>query len=276
MPDIIQPGPLCGSEQAREAVCIHTKKIYDSCRDKDCIEDLRLYPMQCAQAAIDRAISVRAGRAELLTSSVTVEPVAFNRGYYTVDVRYFYRVSAEAFVGAARPVELSGLAVFDKRSILFGGEGGAKTFSSERTLEELESGEGLRDGLPTAVVEVVDPIVLGMRLVDVGECRPCERELSDVPACICACFNGELAFGGEGKRIYVTLGQFSILRLERDAKLLVPVYGHCMPEKECACGGEEDPCDVFRQVKFPVEEFFPTNQLAGADTYRRGQADDAP
>ena len=30
----------CDTQNIREAVCIHTKKITDSCRDKDCIEDL--------------------------------------------------------------------------------------------------------------------------------------------------------------------------------------------------------------------------------------------
>ena len=67
---------------------------------------------------------------ELLYAYIDVEPVTFNRGFYTVDVRYFYRITADAFVGAARPVEISGLAVFDKRVILFGSEGSAKVFSS--------------------------------------------------------------------------------------------------------------------------------------------------
>ena len=29
--------------RATEAVSVNTRKIFDSCRDKDCIEDLRLY-----------------------------------------------------------------------------------------------------------------------------------------------------------------------------------------------------------------------------------------
>ena len=33
----------CRPEDLREAVSIHTRKITDSCRDKDCIEDLRVY-----------------------------------------------------------------------------------------------------------------------------------------------------------------------------------------------------------------------------------------
>lgn len=35
MPDKIMPGPVDDSRSIREAVCIHTKKIYDSCRERD-------------------------------------------------------------------------------------------------------------------------------------------------------------------------------------------------------------------------------------------------
>ena len=151
----------------REAVCIHTKKIYDSCKDKDCIEDLRFYPTQNCQAVIDRAISIKAGKAELLYVYIDVEPIGFNRGFYTVDVRYYYRVTADAFIGAARPVEVCGLCVFDKRVILFGSEGSAKVFTS--TGKNCGSDiQGLpATTAPTAVVESVDPIILGMKLVEV-------------------------------------------------------------------------------------------------------------
>lgn len=69
----------------------------------------RVYPTRCSQEAIDRALSVKAGTAELLYAYIDVEPVSFNRGFYTVDVRYFYRITADAFVGAARPIEITGL-----------------------------------------------------------------------------------------------------------------------------------------------------------------------
>ena len=67
MPEKVMPGPVQDTACIREAVCIHTKKIYDSCKDKDCIEDLRFYPTQNCQAVIDRAISIKAGKAELCT-----------------------------------------------------------------------------------------------------------------------------------------------------------------------------------------------------------------
>ena len=261
MPEKVVPGPVSDERRIREAVCIHTKKIFDSCKDKDCIEDLRVYPTRGCQEVIDRAVSVKAGCAELLYAYIDVEPVTFNRGFYTVDVRYFYRITAEAFVGAARPVEITGLAVFDKRVILFGSEGSAKVFTS--TGKNCGSDiQGLpATTAPTAVVESVDPIILGMKLVEVCQCHHHDN-CCEIPPAVCACFPEELVTGGDVHRLFVTLGQFSIIRLERDTQLLMPAYDYCMPEKDCDCGcdcRQEDPCELFRKVQFPVGEFFPPN-----------------
>lgn len=261
MPEKVVPGPVSDERRIREAVCIHTKKIFDSCKDKDCIEDLRVYPTRGCQEVIDRAVSVKAGCAELLYAYIDVEPVTFNRGFYTVDVRYFYRITADAFVGAARPVEITGLAVFDKRVILFGSEGSAKVFTS--TGKNCGSDiQGLpATTAPTAVVESVDPIILGMKLVEVCQCRHNDN-CCEIPPAVCACFPEELVTGGDVHRLFVTLGQFSIIRLERDTQLLMPAYDYCMPEKDCDCGcdcHQEDPCELFRKVQFPVGEFFPPN-----------------
>lgn len=35
MPEYTMPGPVTETTGIREAVCIHTKKIFDSCKDKD-------------------------------------------------------------------------------------------------------------------------------------------------------------------------------------------------------------------------------------------------
>lgn len=277
MSDRVVPGPVQDSCGIREAVCIHTKKIYDSCRDKDCIEDLRVYPTRSSQAVIDRALSVRSGRAELLHAYIDVEPANYNRGFYSVDIRYYYRITAEAFLGGGRPAEICGLAVFDKRVLLFGSEGSAKIFSSRRGPEEAGPACG-RSSLPEAVVEAVDPIVLSLKLMDPCDCGPCvcppqggccaENELTEIPACISECFDCELAFDNGCRRLYVTLGQFSLVRLERDSQLLIPMYDYCMPTRECTSSDEEkddDPCEIFRQIRFPVGEFFPPSTMPGME-----------
>ena len=35
MPEKVMPGPVQDTACIREAVCIHTKKIYDSCKEED-------------------------------------------------------------------------------------------------------------------------------------------------------------------------------------------------------------------------------------------------
>ena len=154
MPEKVMPGPVSDADCIREAVCVHTKKIMDACRDKDCIEDLRVYLTKSSQCALDRASCVKAGCAELLYVSTNVDPICFNKGFYTVDVRYFYRITADAFIGAARPIEVCGLAVFDKRAILFGSEGGAKSFSSDSP-SVCSCQDLMGSSLPTAHVEAI-------------------------------------------------------------------------------------------------------------------------
>ena len=55
---------------------------------------------------------------------------------------------------------------------------------------------------------------------------------------------GELSGGDDSRRSYVTLGQFSIVRLERDTQLLIPAYDYCLPEKECTCGNDDRTFDT--------------------------------
>ena len=261
MAERIMPGPIEDARGIREAVCIHTRKIYDSCRDKDCIEDLRFYPMLQYADVIGRALSVKGSSAKLLHVYVDVEPVSFNRGFYTVDMRYFYHVTLQAYASGPIPQNVEGLCVFDKRVILFGSEGNAKIFSSKMRTGEPDIQMLQRTNLPTAVVEAVDPIVLDARVVDRSGRRDRECELCEIPDFISGCFNGGLSNGDDGRRVYITLGQFTIVRLERDSQLLIPVYDYCMPQKDCSGTGgadaNEDPCSIFRNIAFPVGEFFP-------------------
>ena len=55
----------CGTN-FREAVCIHTDKIYDSCRDKDCLENIRVYLTASGQEIVDRARNVKCTKADIL------------------------------------------------------------------------------------------------------------------------------------------------------------------------------------------------------------------
>lgn len=267
MPEKMKPGPVDESCAIREAVCIHTRKIMDSCRDKDCVEDLRFYPKMQYVDVINRALSVKGGSARLLYVYVDVEPVSFNRGFYTVDMRFFYDVTLQAYLSCPAPVTVEGLCVFDKRAILFGSEGSAKIFSSQMKVDGSDIQLAQKANHPIAVVEAVDPLVLDARIVESCK-RECDCDLCEVPNFVSQCFGGDLCSGDDSRRIYVTLGQFSIVRLERDTQLLIPVYDYCMPDKDCSCAsGHEDPCGVFRNIAFPVGEFFPPNSIRMPENY---------
>ncbi len=108
-----------------------------------------------------------------------------------------------------------------------------------------------------AVVEVLDPMVLGSKVCQVCGAEPCSVS---IPADVMAVFGDDLVLGGDKQRLYVTLGQFSIIRLERPAQLIVPVLDYAIPTKECCAdpGCAEDPCALFDKVPFPAEAFTPT------------------
>ena len=258
MADRVVPGPVDSSERLREAVCIHTRKIYAGCRDKDCIEDLRVYPAESSRPYLESAVSIRPRSAELLSARVNVEEITFNRGYYTVDVTYFYRVTGEVFPGM---VPVSGLAVFEKRVILFGSEGSARVFTSDTPF----TGRSVQ---PVGVAEAVDPIALGMRVTDRG-CVCGGEPAPEVPQPILTAFGEELTLGDTNRIWYVTLGQFSLIRLERDSQLVIPVYNYGFPENECTPGCDEDPCSLFGRIRFPVDEFYPPDSLESSDSYRQ-------
>ena len=170
-------------EQACDArVCIHTDQILDSCMDKDCVEDLRVYLTRESQAALDRSTGAKTRCAELLFARVEVEPLAYKRGHYAVDLTFYYRILGDATVGGTRPVTITGLAVFTKRVALYGGRGKAKTFSST---DALPTPDGLlQDRLPVGVVEALDPMILASKVREVCDCCRCETELTEVPPAI--------------------------------------------------------------------------------------------
>ena len=119
------------------------------------MEDLRFYPRLQYVDVINRALSVKGGSAKLLHVYVDVEPVTFNRGFFTVDMRFFYQVTLQAYLSTPAPVTVEGLCVFDKRVLLFGSEGSAKIFSSEFRAGEPDAQCLRRSNLPVAVVEAV-------------------------------------------------------------------------------------------------------------------------
>ena len=249
------------SDHCQDTMSIHVRKITDACRDKDCIEDLRVYMTRCSQAILDTATNVRVRHAELLHTHIDVEPVAFDRHHYYIDVTFYYRILADATVGAGRPAALHGLATFTKRAVLCGEDSGAHIFRSDTVLDGPDGITRRFANRPTAVVEVLDPMVLASKVKELCHPHPhCEETAPQIPEMIRAIFDDEFVFTGDRRRLLVTLGQFSIIRLERDAQIVVPFVEYAIPDKECceAPGCDENPCETFSQIPFPTQKFTPT------------------
>lgn len=234
----------------KEAVCIDAGRVYDSCSDKDCLEDLQVYFTDCEQAKIDRALTVKAKSVEVLNVFLEVEPIPFNRGFYSVDMTFYFLVNLSAYYTPVSTADtVTGLAFFSKKVILYGSEGNVKVFSSEAPF-----GGGTTTDNPRAVVQVVSPIVLHSRLAENCECE-CNSCCISFPECVQKCFCGNFV-EPQGKKVLITLGLFTIVQLERRVQMLIPAYDFCVPGKECVTT-TDDPCEVFKHIKFPTNEFFP-------------------
>lgn len=280
MVEKFHPGNACCDREIKDAVCIHTDKVYDSCKDKDCIEDARVYLTSCGQEIIDKAVNVKCRKAEIIWVFPDVEPVPFNRGYYTVDLKFFFKITLDAYLGVGKPTQVEGLASFDKRVILFGSEGSAKVFESKYSYDSFDEQLWKKTNMPKAVVEVVDPLCLGAKVVEACDKSCCchdDLDISGIPECVCKIFDGNLVMGGEQKRVYVSIGLFSIVKIERNVQLLIPAYDFCVPQKECVASTDDSPCELFEKIQFPFDEFFPPERDACSfdtfDDYRNGCCD---
>ena len=248
----------------REKVCIQTEQIYDSCRSKECIECLRVYLTETGQEIINRAVDVKCRKSEVIWVFTNTEQMPFNRGYYTVDLTYFFKITLDVYTGVARPVCIEGLASFNKKVVLFGSEGNAKIFESRYKEDSFDPQLWQKTNMPKAVVEVVDPICLGAKLAERGDgcCMASDDiDICNIPDCVRRVFDDRFIGQNEcGRNVFVSLGLFTIVKLERNVQLLIPAYDFCIPEKECVASTIDDPCNIFENISFPVDEFFPPRQ----------------
>lgn len=244
----------------KEAVCVDAGRVYDSCCDRDCLEDLRCYFAPDAQAYVDQAVSVRLKSAEVLNVMIDVEPVTFNKGFYSCDLTFFFLLKFDLYMAPnSCPVNICGVAVFTKKVILFGSDGNVKVFSS-RSIENSECCDRTArrtTNTPKCVVQCVDPVPLSAHI---GCVRSCDC-LSYIPQCVIDCVGGNVVTDtpSGATTVYATIGLFTIVQLIRNVQMLIPVYDFCIPEKQCD-DTTDQPCDVFRRIKFPTGDFFPPRE----------------
>ena len=248
----------CGSPfENRGTVCIDTKRVLDCCRDRDCFEDARVYLTDEGTEVINNANNVRIRKAKLVWAYVGLDNIPFNCGFYRVNVKYYVKVEGEGCLGIGRSQSFDGIAVLEKEVILYGGEGEVVAFSSNPADSYCDIGnlDNASDNAPTAIVETVEPVVLGQKITDCP-INKCCCECSEIPSCVCGCLDGNLSNSNTGNKLYVSFGIFSVVRIVRPAQLLVQATDYSVPDKECtAATSDENPCALFRTMSFPVNSF---------------------
>lgn len=248
----------CGTNGFKEAVCIDAGRVFDSCCDRDCLEDLRVYFCADGQALISEATNIKVRHAEVVDVAIDTVPVNLSHGFYSVNLTFYFIVNVDLSNGPCGcPTDLRGIAVFNKTVVLCGGEGNVKVFTSEDAEESADLCCCRGNVAPIATVQVATPIPLASRI------GPATAEVPDnlaaIPPCVLNFLGGcDLVAPTEGNVAYVTLGIFSVIQLVRRMQMLVPVYDFCIPEKQCEFTADT-PCDVFRKIDFPTKDFFPKN-----------------
>ena len=248
------------NDKFKEAVCINAPRIYDSCSDKDCLEDLPVLLTKAGQCMIDKAANIRLSDVEVCNVSIGLQSVPFHKGFYAVDMTFYFDVCLDVFMSPnSIPMNVKGLAVFSKRAVLFGSDGSVKIFTSDNSPEIADSGNMPAFNSPKAVVQVAEPIPLPARLVD----RKCPPPMPPfrIPESIMKRYGEEFAPNDAEKQALVSVGIFTIVQLERNVQMLIPAYDFCIPHKECV-SSSEDPCELFSSIDFPTSEFFPSNTPA--------------
>lgn len=221
-------------ESCANTVPIKVNRVFDSCSDRDCFSNIQI--LMDGGALPENITMVKSRCVRVSDICMNIEPVPFNRGFYSIDLTYTFRIEFMAYERAcSSPVLLTGTAYASKNVILYGGESNTQTFFS--------SGEQLGDtntccetvNLPTAAVQVVAPIALEARIGSV-----CSSD-GTTPV----------------RTVIMTLGLFSVVEVFRPVTILVPTYEYTIPAKECHTD-TESPCAVFDKIRFPAEEFSPS------------------
>lgn len=171
-----------------------------------------------------------------------------------MDMTFYFLVELSVYLSPGTPsVTCCGISYFSKKVILYGSEANARVFSSHsgccgKCSEQVTS-------MPNAVVQIVDPICLACKFVECPQKKCCA--CSAIPCQICTDMDGSFDGVEVNKEVYVTLGLFTIVQLQRKVQMMIPAYDFCIPDKESDYSMNGDPCEMFKKIQFPMEDFFP-------------------
>lgn len=228
--------------------CIIALKVYDSCRQQDCLESDIIGPARAAHCTTYCNITVDEG--EIITppsnaAGVTIDdlklkrvvivskkPNPFRNGFWDIDLKYVFKYKLIfRDVSANELCSVDARSVFNKKVTLFG----SITTNSLISTDLFNSGGGSSD-------LCADPFVL---VESKAVALATELRYNN-----CCCGEGENA----AQEVLVTIGLFTIIKLFRLVNLLVESKGFCIPE-ECEDLSALSPCEFFDSLDFPMDIF---------------------
>lgn len=231
---------LTSHSNCNDGVPIKVNRIFDSCSDRDCLANIPVILDTCELPCNINVVKTKCVKVEDIC--INIEPVPFNKGFFSIDLTYTFKVDLLAYEKACEgPVPLTGTAYASKNCILYGSESATKTFFSNATSVGSTNCCCETVNMPTASVSVVEPIAL-------------ETKIGTV------CCNDDALSEANCRRrrtVILTLGIFSVVELTRPVTIMVPTYEYTIPKKEC-CADADSPCEIFEKIKFPEEEFSPS------------------
>ena len=235
-------------DQCPDAVQVKVNRVFDSCSDRDCLSNVQIL---IDGGELPSGVTLVKSRCVRVSDiCMNIKPVPFNRGFYSIELTYTFRVELMAYERACgSPSLITGTAYASKNVILYGGESSSKTFFSNSSGEKQDTCTNCccdSLNLPTVAVQVVEPIALETRIGNV--CPP-------------SCDGSPVS---PTRTVIMTLGLFSVVEIYRPVTIMVPTYEYTIPTKECHCD-TESPCAVFDRIRFPAEEFSPGSVNGGCE-----------
>ncbi|MDO5388639.1 MAG: hypothetical protein Q4F63_05335 [Clostridia bacterium] len=241
--------------------CIIALKVYDACRQQDCLESGIIGPARaavcgtfCSGITLEQGeiITPPENAAAVTVSDFKVEKVVvvsktqnpFRVGYWDVDLKYVFSYDLVfKNVNGGTLCTIPAQSVFNKKVTLFG----SITTDSLVSTDFLSAGGNSFDtsSQPFVLVES-KAVALSSELV-YDNC--------------CCCNDGAV----NADHVNITIGLFTIVKLFRLVNLSVESKGFCIPG-ECEDVSNINPCEFFDNLDFPMDIFAPPQKrefLAG-------------
>jgi hypothetical protein len=233
--------------------CIIALKVYDSCRQQDCLTNAQVGPARSAECIRigdeqinEGAVITPPSNAAAVTIDklkikkiiiVDKQPNSFRNGFWDIDLKYVFEYRLTFREADGCPIgSIRANSIFNRKVTLFGSIGSDLVISTDLFAGNHSS--NTLDADPFILVEAKG-VALNAEIKYVSRrVSHCDDDVSPEPS-----------------SVNVTIGLFAIVKLFRIVNLTVESRGFCIAE-EGGCE-ETDPCDFFDSLSFPMDVFAP-------------------